>query len=112
MYFLEKEKINLWKFSLLSASDINKSDRRKGSTYLQAPCVVAEMVCSEESHDEDEEDSTFVIRPFPWRNDKANTPFASFNSKFNKIHSKCAVMAIYYSEGLSSDPTRLFTVPK
>ena len=77
-----------------------------------APCVVAEMVCSEESDDEDEENSTFVIGPLPWRNDKANTPFASFDSKYDKIHSKkCAVMTIYYSESLSSDRTRLSTVP-
>ena len=37
--FCEKEKINLWKVSLLSASDITKSDRRKGSTYLHMACV-------------------------------------------------------------------------
>ena len=67
---------------------------------------------SEESNDEDEEDSTFVIRPLLWRSDKVNALFASLDSKFNKNQSKkSAMMTIHRSKGLPSDRTRPTRVP-
>ena len=74
-----------------------------------APCVVAEMMSSEESDDENEE---FVVRPLPWRSDKVDSLYSSLDMKFNKKRSKkSAMMTIHRTKGLPSDRSRPSGVP-
>ena len=69
------------------------------------PCLVPDMMSSEESEDGDEEQTTFQVHPLPWRSDKVT----AFIKKLDLIKSKNCTsqwskrMAVKHSIGLPSD---------
>ena len=98
------QKLKKRRTAFLKTNALNQTQKEKW-----APCLVAEMISSEESDDENEE---FKVRPLPWRSDKVDSFFSSLDMKSNKNRSKkSAMMTIHRTKGLSSDRSRPSDVP-
>ena len=104
------QKLKRRQTALFKTNALNQAQKEKW-----APCIVAEMMSSEESDGDDngdEESTVFVVRPLPWRSDKVNSFFSSLDSKFSKNQSKkSAMMTVRRSKGLPSDRPRPSSVP-
>ena len=66
------------------------------------PCLVPDLISSEESGEEDE--GQFIVRPLPWRSEKVDNLFRTLDHKHGKqqtIRSK--KMSYERKDGLPSD---------
>ena len=104
----------------IDCSSIQKLQRRQATFYKTnaltkeqkdkwAPCVVMEMMSSEDSGEGSDEENTskFMVRSLPWRSDKVNSLFDSIDAKVSKTQTKKSMMmTIQLEEGLVSDRIR------
>ena len=70
-------------------------------------CLVIDVMSSEESNDSDDngdENTQFIVRPPPWRSDKATCFLMALDKKYLKQQSKRSkVMSFNHCRGLPSD---------
>lgn len=77
------------------------------------PCLVPDLISSEESGEEDE--GQFIVRPLPWRSEKVDNFFATLDHKHEKRQTvRSKKMSYGRKDGLPSDrpKPRDGTLPK
>ena len=66
------------------------------------PCLVPDLISSEESGEEDE--GQFIVRPLPWRSEKVDNFFATLDHKHEKRQTvRSKKMSYGRKDGLPSD---------
>ena len=72
------------------------------------PCLVQEVISSEESSDEGE----FIVRPLPWRSDQLTELFLGLDRKHNKRASpRSKRMSFSRKQGMPSDQPKPSNLP-
>lgn len=82
------------------------------------PCLVLDLMSSEESGDEDGEDEdsegghAFRVRPLPWRSEKVTSFYIQLDKKFSKKQSRrSSIMTLKRHIGLVSDRPQPYDLP-
>lgn len=97
------QKLSARKATLIKTAAISEKDKE---TWLQ--CLVPELMSSEDSED----DGAFLVRPLPWRSDKASNFIAALDHKGKKKRSRRSkVMSFTRKVGDLSDRSRPSGVP-
>ena len=77
------QKLKRHKTSLRQSSAVSEKDKAKWMD-----CIFLEIISSEDSGDDSDEDGSFVVRPMPWRSDKASSFLLSLDRKHDKKQSR------------------------